>query len=73
MVFTQLNLQKETPAAQNIHELSFENENAFPSMAKILSLKETKKFGKHIVTTEDINAGQIVFASHAFATVDYLV
>lgn len=63
----------ETPAAQHIPKLSFENDNAFPSMAKILSLKETKKFGKHMVTTEDINTGKIVIASHAFATVDYLV
>lgn len=52
--------------------LSYEPDTAFPSMAKVLSLKTNKTFGKHIVANQDIVAGDVVVAASPFAFIEYL-
>lgn len=54
-------------------QLSFEADDMFPCMAKILSLKKNKIFGKHIVTNHDIDTKQVVIATTAFASIEYLI
>lgn len=54
-------------------KLNFEADSRFPSMANILSFKESKQFGKHVVANNDIKAGHIVMAAPAFACVEYLI
>lgn len=45
----------------------------FPNMAKILSMKVDSTFGTHIVAGSDINVGQCVIDTPAFASIEYLV
>lgn len=52
---------------------SFEASDAFPSLAKVLSMKQNKKFGIHIVANENIDAGQTVLIAPPFACAEYLV
>lgn len=50
-----------------------EADEVFPCMAKVLTMKENKIFGKHIVANSDIDVREIVVAAPAFATIDYLI
>lgn len=62
----------ETQLAAPLIELSHEADEAFPYMSKVLVLKESKKFGTHIVTIQDLVVGDVVMVAPPFAVVEYL-
>lgn len=47
-------------------KLSFEANEKIPSLANCLKLEENEEFGKHIVTTRELKAGDIVGISEPF-------
>lgn len=62
-----------TGASNSIANLSFEANKDFPGMANVLSIQENERFGKHVIADCSIDVGQVVFATPAFATIEYLV
>lgn len=69
---TQQTSQKATEISPSLKKLSFKGNTAFESMRNVLSLEENQKFGKHLVAKCDIDIGQVVIASSAFASIEYL-
>lgn len=45
---------------------------SFPSMSTKIAEKNTKKFGCHLISTQNIEDGELVMASAAFASVEYV-
>lgn len=62
----------ETQLAAPLVELSHEADETFPHMSNILAFKESKKFGRHIITTQNLVVEDIVMAASPFAIVEYL-
>lgn len=58
--------------AAPLKKLSHGTDEAFPHMSGALTLKESKKFGKHVVTRQDLAAGDMVIATSPFASIEYL-
>lgn len=56
-----------------LRQLSFEAHDSFPSMVKVLSLNENKRFGKHLIANSNIDVGDCIMAAPAFASIEYLV
>lgn len=51
-----------------VPSLSYEASSAFPEMANVLEIKKNKVFGRLIVATSDIPAGQTILVEKSFAT-----
>lgn len=49
--------------------LDFDNDDKFAGMANVLQIQENIKFGRHITASTYIDVGQIIVASHPFASV----
>lgn len=62
----------ETLAATPLIELTYNGQEAFPYMAQTLALRESKKFGRHIVATQDLAVGDVVMSAPPFAFIEYL-
>lgn len=62
----------ETLAAPPLIELSYKAHEAFPHMAQTIGLKDSKKFERHIVATQDLVVGDVVMAAPPFAFIEYL-
>lgn len=41
-------------------------------MSRVLRFKTNRQYGVHVVTTEDVNKGQVVVAAEPFASIEYL-
>lgn len=61
------------PRTVSSSSASSERNVPFACMANVLSMKENKTFGKHIIANSDIDVGKIVIAASAFASIDYLI
>lgn len=69
--YVKLNNSTETNIAAS-SELSFEADQTFPCMANVLQLNENMTFGKHMIANHDIDVGQMLIRTTAFATIEYL-
>lgn len=49
-------------------KLTFKPHDKFPSMANVLEIKKDDKFGRHIVTNEDIDVGNIVLIEKSYVS-----
>lgn len=56
-----------------LRQLSFEADDAFPYMAKVISKKENIRFGKHLIANNNIEVGDCIIAAPPFANIEYLV
>lgn len=52
--------------------MAFQTNNHFPSFANIISLKENKNFGHHVIAQCDLSVRKVVIVSNPFATVECL-
>lgn len=64
---------KQTNAENQLHQLSFDKDTMFPGIANIVQLKDSRKFGKHLITRENIDVGQILMAAAPYASIEYLI
>lgn len=64
--------EEEEEEERILDKLSFEADEKFPCMANVLAIKENEKFGKHIVAECDIDVGNVVISTPAFATIECL-
>lgn len=46
--------------------LDFESDEKFPGMANVLKIQYNDEFGKHIVATQDLKVGQVIFQEDVF-------
>lgn len=49
-------------------KLSYPVDRDFPCMANVLEIRDSKKFGRHIVAKQDIEVGKVVMVSEIFAS-----
>lgn len=59
-------LEKMVPAEIEVPTLDYAEDKTFSGMANILKIQHNDKFGRHIVTTRDIEVGKTVLVEEAF-------
>lgn len=52
--------------------LSYDGHKSFPYMAEVITFHESEQFGKHILAKRDLNVGNIVLTTSAFASIEYI-
>lgn len=69
-----LKFQKESTATPTvrINGSNFDGHKSFPYMANVLTFQEDKKFGKHVSAKLDIDVGNVIMITNAFASIEYL-
>lgn len=69
-----LKLEKDSTATSTVttNDLNFNGHKSFPYMANVLSFDKNEQFGKHITAKCDIDVGNVVMTTSAFASIEYL-
>lgn len=65
--------QRKKPSSKTVEQKKsrtyFEDNPKFPSLSKLISIKQNQEFGRHIVAEVDLKAGRKVAIAKAFASV----
>lgn len=56
-------------SSQNVFKLSLPANKKLPFMASCLKIKTNEKYGRHIITTSDLNVGDIIAIDKSFCSV----